>query len=277
MYKIAVVILHYENLPDTQECVDSLIKQQGKNFDIIVVDNGSKTGSVDQIERIYSDRKNMHFLRSKENLGFARGNNLGFCYAKEELGADIIVLANNDLVFDQTEFMLVLERKYKEYSFDVAGPRIISLVDGMNQNPVERMLYTKKDAKKRYYKTKILYILNWVNLDAFFKKVFAKPVKEFDFEPTKDFQLHGACLIFGRSYVNTHDGLYPGTFMYGEEDILRYQIEEENLKLVYLPELEVKHKEGASTTALFKKSKEKRNFFYKWQLDSLKQLIKMMS
>ena len=75
MYKIAVVILHYENLPDTQECVDSLIKQQGKNFDIIVVDNGSKTGSVDQIERIYSDRKNMHFLRSKENLGFARGNN----------------------------------------------------------------------------------------------------------------------------------------------------------------------------------------------------------
>ena len=49
MYKIAVVILHYENLPDTQECVDSLIKQHGKKFDIIVVDNVSKTGSVDQI------------------------------------------------------------------------------------------------------------------------------------------------------------------------------------------------------------------------------------
>lgn len=277
VYRIAVVILHYENIQDTRECLNSLMSQSKKDFYIIVVDNGSQKGRINQIECLYADKENIHFLYSNVNLGFARGNNLGFCYAKNTLHADIVILANNDLIFDQTIFMQKLENIYTKESFDVAGPRIISLVDGINQNPVERAFYSKKDVQKRYIKTFILYLLNIVNMDGLLKKFFAKPIYEFKIDKTKDFQLHGACLIFGKAYVEKHSGLYPGTFMYGEEDILRYQIEKENLKLVYLDGLEVKHKEGASAGTVFKKNKSKRNFYYKWRLDSLHQLIKMMS
>lgn len=276
MYKIAVVILHYENLKDTVECINSLNEQREKNFDIVVVDNGSKNEKLESIEYMFSNKENMHFLYSKTNLGFAKGNNLGFDYAKNKLNAEIIVLANNDLVFTQVDFIEKVQELYIEKEFDVAGPKIISLVDGMNQNPVARMFYKKKDVQKRYLKTLILYVLNMVDLDVVFRKILAKPIQEFEYDGIKDFQLYGACLIFGPGYVEKNNGLYPGTFMYSEEDILRYQIDKEHLKMVYLDEIEVKHKEGASTSAVYKKSRLKRKFHYKWSLNSLRQLLKLM-
>ncbi len=277
MYRVAVVILHYENVQDTLECIKSLDEQIEMDFDIIVVDNGSDYGKVETIESLYSDRSDIHFLHSKENLGFARGNNLGFRYAKHELHSEIIILANNDLIFEQKDFVKKLVETYKENRFDVAGPKIISLVDGMNQNPVARMFYTKQDVQKRYIKTSVLYCLNVIGLDFLLKKIFAKPIQEFQYYPSKDFQLHGACMIFGRDYVNKYEGLYSGTFMYGEEDILRYQVEQNHLKLLYLDKLTVKHKEGSSTNTVLKKNKLKRRFFYKWSLDSMRQLMRMMS
>ena len=153
MCRIAVIILHYENLQDTLECINSLNTQDEKNFDIVVVDNGSKNGKTESVEHLFSDNERIHFLYSKTNLGFAKGNNLGFCYAKEELHSDIIVLANNDLIFSQPDFITKVQKAYIEEGYDVAGPRIISLVDGMNQNPVARMFYSKRDVLKRYLKS----------------------------------------------------------------------------------------------------------------------------
>lgn len=277
MCRVSVVVLHYENLQDTLECIESLNAQNEKEFDIVVVDNGSKNGKIDTIENLFFDNKNIHFLHSDTNLGFAKGNNLGFHYAKEVLKSSIIVLANNDLIFDEPDFITKVQNAYIKYKYDVAGPKIISLVDGMNQNPVARMFYTKQDVLKRYSKTKILYILNTFGLDLFFKKIFAKPIQEFKYDGLKDFQLYGACLIFGMDYVEKNDGLYPGTFMYAEEDILRYQVEIKHLKMMYLDGIEVKHKEGSSTKTVYEKGRLKRRFFYKWSLDSLKQLIKMMN
>ncbi|MEI3520247.1 MAG: glycosyltransferase family 2 protein [Anaerosacchariphilus sp.] len=276
MCRIAVIILHYENLQDTLECINSLNTQDEKNFDIVVVDNGSKNGKTESVEHLFSDNERIHFLYSKTNLGFAKGNNLGFCYAKEELHSDIIVLANNDLIFSQPDFITKVQKAYIEEGYDVAGPRIISLVDGMNQNPVARMFYSKRDVLKRYLKTLILYALNTFSLDLFFKKIFAKPIQEFQYDSSKDFQLYGACLIFGTEYIKKFNGLYPGTFMYVEEDILRYQVEVNHLKMVYLDEIEVKHKEGSSTETVYEKGRLKRRFFYKWSLNSLKQLIGMI-
>ena len=127
---IVFVVLHYENLEDTRCCLDSLVKYlYSKNAQIVVVDNGSRQGKLIDISSQYA-QDNIHFIYSKENLGFAKGNNLGFKVAKHNLNADIIVLANNDLVFEQECFVDKVIKHYTEDKFDVAGPRIISLVDG---------------------------------------------------------------------------------------------------------------------------------------------------
>ena len=270
MRKIAVVILHYEAIADTRECIDSLLKYY---VDLIVVDNGSKNRPIDMILDIYKYYCHIHFIRSEINLGFARGNNIGYRYAKYELGADIIILANNDLVFDQVDFM---EKCTERDRIGVAGPRIISLVDGKNQNPVCRQYNSLLDVKKRKWKYVILCFLCFFNLDKIGRKLFAKPVEEVHLKENEDFQLHGACIILGEDFINKYEGLYEGTFMYGEENILRYICYRDAIRYEYFDDIEVKHKEESSTKASFGKGIRKRLFFYRNSLQSCNALIKIM-
>ena len=113
---ITVVVLHYENIKDTRECLDSLKKyldDTKNNINIVVVDNGSIKEKTAAIEKEYLNDK-IHFIESGENLGFAKGNNIGFHYAKYELHSDIIILANNDLIFEQVDFMDQIEKEMTE-------------------------------------------------------------------------------------------------------------------------------------------------------------------
>lgn len=276
MNDVAVVVLHYETINDTEKCVDSLLMQNTNEFNIIIVDNGSKKGKVDGLKEKYKEELRIFFVDSQENLGFAKGNNLGFSYAKFKLNSKLIVLANNDLIFDDTGFIKSLKLTYEKEKFDVAGPQIISLMDGTNQNPVRRLFKNINEVNRRLIKLHILYITSFIGIDQMIKKYISKPVEKYYYRTGDDFQLHGACMIFGNQFVQEHDGIYPGTFMYGEEDILKYQIEMEKLKLVYLDDITVKHKEGASTSSIFGKSTQKRRFFYRWSIDSIQHLKRIM-
>lgn len=272
MYKIVFVILHFETLNDTRTCIDSLLKQTYSNIEIIVVDNGSKNEKANSVRIEYSDYPHIYFIESEQNLGFAKGNNLGFRYAKEELKADFIVLCNSDLVFEQCDFTERLAGSYRHEAFDIAGPRIISFIDGMNQNPVRRLFRGSSDADKRLGKLYVLYFLSIFHLDLVLRREISNSVKEYHMKEGQDFQLHGACLIFSPAYIGKYDGLFADTFMYGEEDILKLRAEQDQLVMKYIDEIEVKHKEGSSTKKVFSKSLEQRRFFYKWSIDSTRKL-----
>jgi GT2 family glycosyltransferase len=92
--KIAVIILHFGNLADTLECLDSLGLQDYSNFEIILVDNGSGDVSLANAIKNYP---RLHFIKNERNLGFAEGNNIGIRYALKN-GADGFLLLNNDTV-----------------------------------------------------------------------------------------------------------------------------------------------------------------------------------
>ena len=193
------------------------------------------------------------------------------------MNADIIVLANNDLVFEQECFVDKVIKHYTEDKFDVAGPRIISLVDGKNQNPVPVQYKTLKDLDIRIIKYWILYVLSLVGLDVIVQKKVAKEILEFHPTVGEDFQLHGACMLFSNEYIRKYDGLFPKTFMYNEEGILKEIVYKNNMNMCYFDDIEVKHKEGASTQAMYGKGKKKRQFYYKWNINSCRILKKLKS
>ena len=64
--------------------------------------------------------------------------------------------------------------------------------------------------------------------------------------------------------------------MYGEESILKYIAERDNLKMVYIDRIEMYHKEGSSTNAIYGAGKKKRQFFYKWNIEGCKLLNNLM-
>ncbi|MQB61876.1 glycosyltransferase [Limosilactobacillus reuteri] len=264
--KIGIVILHYETINDTKNCIDSIIDNiLDENIYIIVVDNGSKTGTIDSLKKEY---KNVHFIKSPLNIGYAKGNNLGYEFAKNQLHCELIILANNDIIFDDVNFIDNLRKHYNKEKFDVAGPKIISKLDGNNQNPVAKIFLSTKDIIRTKYKFYLLYFLSYFNLDT-------KIIKDNDYAHRErldenDFQLHGSCIILGNRYVKKYPGLCNKTFMYGEESILKYIVEKNGLSMKYFDDLVVNHREATTTKAVWGKGRKKRQFYYKWSANGCK-------
>ena len=90
--RVSVVIVNWNTRELTSHCIATLKETLGElSAEIIVVDNDSADGSADYIAAEHPD---VCLVRSKENLGFARGNNLGFKYAHGEY----LVLLNSDTI-----------------------------------------------------------------------------------------------------------------------------------------------------------------------------------
>lgn len=90
---VSIIILNYNGINDTIECLDSLKQISYDNYEVIVVDNASSDNSSEALRK----RDDIKFIEADKNYGFAEGNNIGACHAKGEL----ICLLNNDTVVDK--------------------------------------------------------------------------------------------------------------------------------------------------------------------------------
>lgn len=87
------VIVNWNLAADTIACVRSLLAAGVSPSPIIVVDNGSNDNSPAQLDHELGE--SIELIRSKQNLGFAGGNNLGIQHALSQ-GAEWVLLLNND-------------------------------------------------------------------------------------------------------------------------------------------------------------------------------------
>jgi len=93
--KISIIILTYDNLDLTKGCLESIIKNTSyPNYELIIVDNGSKKDTVDYLKAIASQKPNVVLQLNEKNLGFAKANNQGFRKSKGEY----ILFLNNDTI-----------------------------------------------------------------------------------------------------------------------------------------------------------------------------------
>lgn len=117
---VFIIILNWNGIKDTLECLASVKGIGYQNFRIIVVDNGSTDGSPDAIRRCHSD---ISLLETGRNLGYAEGNNVGIRHALKH-GADFILLLNNDTVVDPDFLTKLMEATEQYPEFVVLGPKI---------------------------------------------------------------------------------------------------------------------------------------------------------
>jgi GT2 family glycosyltransferase len=90
--RVGVVLLNWNGGEFTLPCIRSLLEGDLRPWQIVVVDNGSTDGSPELIERAFPT---VSMIRSRENLGFAAGNNVGIRALLGD-GADLIWILNND-------------------------------------------------------------------------------------------------------------------------------------------------------------------------------------
>ena len=94
--KVFIIILNWNGLKDTLECLESVLKMDYPNFKVIVVDNGSTDNSVTVIREDYPQ---VIIIENGENLGYTGGNNVAMSYAMKN-GADYTWLLNNDTIVE---------------------------------------------------------------------------------------------------------------------------------------------------------------------------------
>lgn len=262
MSKFSFVILHYCTIEDTFKSIDSILNLNCKyKIDIVVVDNNSPNNTGKVLKQKYDGFSNIHIIMSDENLGFARGNNIGFLYAKNQLEADFIIMMNNDVYIMSNNFCDLIIKKYEKYNFAVLGPKII-----LRDNSVcyyREKLPTIREEKRIILKIIVRYIIYFLYLNKIFNS-FYKSKKKKKYNNYKnnntDVILHGSCLIFSRNYIDKFDGIDDRTFLYCEEELLYLRLKRNGLLSVYDNELEVFHNEDSSTNYITKTERKKSLF-----------------
>ena len=107
--KVSIIIVNYNGKELLQKCLDSLLKVNYNNFEIILVDNNSTDGSVEFITKNYPS---LIIIKLDSNKGFAEPNNVA---AKISKGKYLLFLNNDTVVTPNfiSEMVKVMETDKK--------------------------------------------------------------------------------------------------------------------------------------------------------------------
>ncbi|MGR3310598.1 MAG: glycosyltransferase family 2 protein [Candidatus Brocadiales bacterium] len=121
--KVIITILNLNKCIDTIECIDSLGKIDYPNYEIVLVDNGSKDNSVELFKARYSSNTKIRLLINNNNLGFTGGHNLAI---RHTLGEDIdyFLLLNNDTVVKPDFLTRLINAAKADDKIGIVGPKI---------------------------------------------------------------------------------------------------------------------------------------------------------
>jgi len=116
---VSIIILTYNNLHLTKQCIDSIFKNTSyPNFELIIVDNASKDGTVDYLKELSIAKSNVMILLNDENEGFAKGNNQGIRASSGEY----IILLNNDTIVTPAWLTKLVNYLKQDQTIGMVGP-----------------------------------------------------------------------------------------------------------------------------------------------------------
>lgn len=292
MKKICFVILNYKTYKEAIACAMSVLTtQKYSDINIIIVDNGSPNDSAEQLENYFKHEQRVHVIVSDENLGFAKGNNLGIKYAREHFEPDFIVVANSDIIFEQSDYCEKVVEIYERKPYAILGGDIIDADRVQHFNPVARnriytIPYMRKQALVSEGKAWLYRIIKLLHMkkkvenkeevatrEVEGKSVVANSRVE---EELENVLLHGCCMVFSKDFFQKLDGFWPETFLYAEEEIIYYLAMKKKLKMVYSPELVCMHKEAVTTKELYEDFCDSKIFYYNNVAKSYWKFYKLM-
>jgi len=119
MPKTLAIVLNWNSHAMTADCIRSLQNMSGCRPDILIVDNGSRDGSIERLTAAFPD---ITIIGNEHNLGFAAGCNIGMRLAIAK-GYDFALLVNNDTIVEP-KMLEELEAQFLDPSIGVVSPKI---------------------------------------------------------------------------------------------------------------------------------------------------------
>jgi GT2 family glycosyltransferase len=234
-YDLSVVIVSFNTREVLRKCLQTLeIEAAQLSLEVLVVDNGSRDGSVEMVNANFPDVRVIH---AGQNLGFAAANNLMFPVGQGKY----IVLLNSDAFLRPGALQKALEHMEREPRTGLGGGRLIG-EDGAWQ-PSARMFPSVFND-----------LLSLTGLAHRFKqsrffgradRTWADPMEETDTD-----WVPGAFSIIRASVLKEIGGFDEAFFLYYEEVDLCRRIKAAGYTIRYWPDVVVVHLGGESSKSM---------------------------
>lgn len=240
MVDLSIIIVSFNTKDFLFKCLSSIIKftSERLSYEIIVVDNGSRDGSIEVIQNSKLQIQNYKFkiISNKENLGFSKANNIGVKKAKGRyilfLNSDTELIKKNTL-----EEMVTFMDNHHEAG---AATCFVELQDNSLDDASHRGFPTPWNSfchfsglGKIFPHSTFLngYHLGWKDLEN---------VHEID-------ALAGAFMIVKKEAGEEANWWDEDYFFYGEDLDFCYRLKQKKWKIYFVPTAKILHHKGVSS------------------------------
>ncbi|HRN70585.1 MAG TPA: glycosyltransferase family 2 protein [Candidatus Woesebacteria bacterium] len=246
MNSLSIVLLNYNSTDETIECIESLEKTNSKRVacSVIVVDNHSTEDHVKKLERfleIHTKKSqfSFEFIRNSSNRGYTGGNNTGIKKALDK-GSDYVLILNNDTTVSPDFINPLVAVLESDKNAGIVVPKIY-FYPGQEYH-ADR--YTKKD-----HGNVIWYAggkLDWSNVLGSHRGVDEVDEDKYTKTEETDYAT-GACIMLRASTLRKVGMFDEKYFLYYEDSDLSMRIKKAGLKILFVPQSTIWHKNAGST------------------------------
>jgi GT2 family glycosyltransferase len=239
---LSISIVNYNTKDLLKACLDSVFSEtQGISYEIFVVDNASKDGSV---EMVAGDYPTVKLIANKKNLGFAAANNQALAQSKGRY----FLLLNPDTEVVDNALATLVEFMEQQSDCGICCPQLV-YPDGRFQMSYTRFRTSKNRAmwevrpRIRDFKSMIKKMISYDSDSGTNNK------KEIDFPtvPKEVDRPRGACFMVRQEAIEQVGYMDERFFMYCEEVDWALRMSQAGWKRYFVPEARVTHIWGAST------------------------------
>ena len=260
----SLIVVDYNTISVTISYIKKFLKAINPEIflHIIIIQNGDKNKDIELLTNCFGQNKNYSekiaekevyffqndkcsicYCHSGENLGYARGNNLGAKIAKKIWNDPYLIISNNDLEIDCINLNLIEDIFISNEDVGVIGPQVIT-PSGIQQSP--------QKWSSAYKRLIVYYWLRWVA--AFLP---AKKKSQFLVKHCNDIVKNASsgkcdwisgCFMFIRSKAFFEIDMFDEyTFLYGEEMILSRRMKKKGYAVYFCNEQIVIHNHAQTT------------------------------
>lgn len=218
---VYIIILNWNGLSDTLECLYSIHRSTYLNYKIVIVDNGSTDGSVSTIKKLFPD---ISLIENPRNMGFTGGNNIGIRFAMEN-GAQYVWLLNNDTVIEPGTLAGLIAKGESSNTIGLVSPVI--------------HWYEDRDSVQFYS--------SYVDWEKYNIMNINEKEEDFLIVPERSVSLWGTALLIKREVLEKVGDLDEKYFAYAEDADYCMRVEKAGYGITTCPGTRIYHKNSRST------------------------------
>lgn len=236
---VSIIIVNYHSMELVKDCINSIFeKTKELTYEIIVVDNDSRDGSVEKLKEYFENK--IFVIDAKENLGFGKANNIGARVARGKF----LFFLNPDTILINNAMKYLLNYLNRDPKVGIVGGNLYG--PEMNAAPSFSRYFDDIVSEKKNASWSAI-VCGKIKEKLRNKKYMKRSYEEnFNYSgiPMEVAYIFGADMMMKRSLFNKVGGFDPDFFMYAEEEELSWRIHQIGKSIVSVPDAKIIHLEG---------------------------------